>query len=130
MTQINPSISAPRVQHFVSDATLTMCAEHQAKVALRAGRIGDSQGYARAQNAMFDTLERCQYPRLAVRELIRAVGRSRAMVLRIDRTLVNLALDHHRFEVAAQLGAHRVDAVINLFPQISRHQAVEMALAA
>jgi len=115
-------------------STRVAIAEHQAKTALRAGRNGDDAGYVRAQNAMLDMVKEAEYPRLAVRDLIRAIGRSKAMVLRIDRTLINLALDDARFDRCAALGQRKVDGEIVVLSRLGHvmttGQVVAMALAA
>lgn len=67
-------------------------AEWQAKAALRAGRHGDDDGFARHANRMYDVLESAPYPRLTCQQLVRLIGRSKAMVLKIERPLINLAL--------------------------------------
>lgn len=69
-----------------------LVAEHQAKAALRCGRNGDAEGFAVHQNRMYDVLENANYPYLATTMLVRALGRSKAMVLKIDRPIINLAL--------------------------------------
>jgi hypothetical protein len=71
---------------------LAFAAEHQAKAALRCGRQGDADGFARHANRMYDTLESSTYPRLTAQELVRHIGRSKAMVLQISREIINLAL--------------------------------------
>ncbi len=67
-------------------------AHWQAKAALRCGRRGDADGFAIHANKMYDVLESAPYPRLTTQELVRHVGRSKAMVLKIERELINLAL--------------------------------------
>lgn len=75
---------------FISDNALLHAAYNQAFAALRAGK--GTYDYARAQNRMFDTLERCKYPRLTTMRLAKWIGPSRAMVLGIDRPIINLGL--------------------------------------
>lgn len=67
-------------------------AEWQAKAALRAGRQGDAEGFAVHSNRMYDVLEGAPYPRLTTQALVRNIGRGKAMVLKIERPLINLAL--------------------------------------
>jgi hypothetical protein len=71
---------------------IAAAAEHQAKAALRCGRQGDADGFAVHQNRMYDTLESATYPYLTTSELVRHLGRSKAMVLKIERPIINLAL--------------------------------------
>jgi len=71
---------------------LAHCAEHQAKAALRCGRAGDAEGFAVHQNKMYDVLESAPYPYLTTTRLVQALGRSKAMVLKIERPIINLAL--------------------------------------
>lgn len=67
-------------------------AEWNAKQALRAGRKGDATEFAYYQNRMLDVLEDAPYPYTTACELVRMVGRSKAMVLKIERPIINLAL--------------------------------------
>lgn len=67
-------------------------AEWQAKQALRCGRYGDQDGFALHANKMYDVLEAAKYPHLTTTALVRALGRSKAMVLKINRPIINLAL--------------------------------------
>lgn len=67
-------------------------AEYQAKRALAAGRKGDAEGFARHQNQMLDLLENATYPYLTATHFVRLIGRSKAMVLKIERPIINLAL--------------------------------------
>jgi hypothetical protein len=67
-------------------------AEHQAKAALRAGRRGNADAFAVAQNRMYDVLESSQYPVLATAALVQILGRSKAMVLKIEKPIINNAL--------------------------------------
>jgi hypothetical protein len=69
-------------------------AEWQAKHALRCGRIGDEEGFAVHANKMYDVLEAAKYPRLTTQSLVRKIGRGKAMVLQIERPIINLALHH------------------------------------
>jgi hypothetical protein len=71
---------------------LGYAAAHQAKLALRAGRKGDDHEFARVTNRMYDTLEASPYPRQTAMVVIRQIGRSKAMVMKLDRELINLAL--------------------------------------
>lgn len=92
-------------------------AEWQAKQALRCGRraqelhrMADAIGLPDAEsktrqhaldfehefnvhaNKMYDVLEAAKYPHLTTTALVRALGRSKAMVLKINRPIINLAL--------------------------------------
>lgn len=67
-------------------------AYHQAKSALRAGRRGDRNEFARIANRMYDTLEACTYPHLTTARLIRRIGHKKALVLGFHRPVINLAL--------------------------------------
>lgn len=67
-------------------------AEWQAKQALRFGRNGNDEGFAAHANKMYDILEAARYPYLTSCELVRHLGRGRAMVLKIERRIINLAL--------------------------------------
>ena len=67
-------------------------AKWQAKAALRAGRNGDDDGFARLANQMYDVLEAAPYPRVATQVVVQRIGRAKSMVLKIDRPLINLAL--------------------------------------
>jgi hypothetical protein len=67
-------------------------AQWQANAALRAGRRGDAEGFAVHQNRMYDVLEGGDYPYTTTGVLVRALGRSKAMVLKIERPTINLAL--------------------------------------
>jgi hypothetical protein len=101
---------------LISDLPLSNVANiahWQANQALRAGRkaqelhrLADAIGLpeTRAQalsfehefsvhtNKMYDVLEASRYPTLTTEALVRALGRSKAMVLKINRPLINLAL--------------------------------------
>jgi hypothetical protein len=70
----------------------TELAHWQARQALRCGRRGDTEGFAVHANKMYDVLEAAKYPHLTTQALVRAVGRSKAMVLKINRPIINLAL--------------------------------------
>jgi hypothetical protein len=70
----------------------TNLADWHAKQALRAGRRGDRDDFARFANQMYDVLEAARYPVLTTQALVRALGRSKAMVLKINRPIINLAL--------------------------------------
>jgi hypothetical protein len=67
-------------------------AHWQANQALRAGRNGDADGFAVHTNKMYDVLEAAAYPVLSTQQLVRALGRSKALVLKIERPIINLAL--------------------------------------
>lgn len=67
-------------------------AEYHAKAALRAGRHHDDYGFAVSVNKMYDVLEAAKYPQLTTEELVRHIGRGKAMVLGVERRLINLAL--------------------------------------
>lgn len=67
-------------------------AEYQAKAALRAGRRGDAEGFAVAANRMYDVLESSPFPYLTTLAMVQMVGRAKAMVLKIERPLINAAL--------------------------------------
>lgn len=67
-------------------------AEYHAKRALAAGRRHDADQFARHQNLMLDLLEGSPYPYTAATGLVRMIGRSKAMVLQIERPIINLAL--------------------------------------
>lgn len=68
-------------------------AEYQAKQALRAGRMGDADEFNRRANRMYDILEDSPYPVQTTCAMVRMLGRSKAMVMQIERPLINLALD-------------------------------------
>jgi hypothetical protein len=78
-------------------------AEWQAKQALRAGRAIMRETDPRRQealdrdfsvhaNKMYDVLESARYPTLTTENLVRRLGRGKAMVLKIERRIINLAL--------------------------------------
>lgn len=67
-------------------------AHWQANQALRAGRRGDDEGFAVHANKMYDILESAKYPVLTSKEVVRRLGRGKAMVLKIERRIINLAL--------------------------------------
>jgi hypothetical protein len=69
-------------------------AHWQANQALRCGRIGDAEGFAVHANKMYDVLEAARYPTLTTEEIVRRLGRGKAMVLKIERRIINLALAH------------------------------------
>lgn len=80
-------------------------AEWQAKQALRCGRAAKNAADPRRQaafeyerdvhiNKMLDVLEAAAYPRLTTQALVRAIGRSKALVLKIERPIINLALQN------------------------------------
>jgi hypothetical protein len=71
---------------------ITTGAGSKAKRALAAGRRGDAEGFARHQNLMLDLLEGAPYPYLTATDFVRRIGRSKAMVLKIERRIINLAL--------------------------------------
>jgi hypothetical protein len=71
-------------------------AHWHANQALRAGRRGDDEGFARFANNMYDVLEAARYPRLTTQEVVRRLGRAKSMVLKIERPLINLALVTHK----------------------------------
>jgi hypothetical protein len=105
---------------LISDLPLSNVANiahWQANQALRAGRkaqelhrladaigLPDAESKTRAQalsfehefsvhtNKMYDVLEASRYPTLTTEALVRTLGRSKAMVLKINRPLINLAL--------------------------------------
>lgn len=64
-----------------------------ANQALRAGRRSDQDGFATYANKMYDILEAAKYPRLTTQVMVRALGRSKALVLKIERPIINLALN-------------------------------------
>lgn len=68
-------------------------AEWCAKQALRAGRRGDEHGFAVYQNRMYDVLEESEYPVHTTMHMVRYLGRSKAMVLRVETPIINLALN-------------------------------------
>ncbi|WP_037500689.1 hypothetical protein [Sphingomonas jaspsi] len=74
-------------------AKVASLAEWQAKQALRCGRAGDDAGFAIHANRMYDLLEAARYPVLTTQSLVRALGRSKAMVMKIERPIINLALE-------------------------------------
>lgn len=76
-------------------------AEWQAKQALRAGRRNDPAGFAFYANRMYDVLENAAYPRLATQGLVQLLGRAKAMVLKLDRELIKLAL-HEQAPILAR----------------------------
>jgi len=77
---------------FIGHNQLLAAAVHQAHTALRYGRNRDEHAQVAAQNRMCDTIERAQYPNLLLRHLVQQVGRGKAMVLGVERPIINLAL--------------------------------------
>lgn len=73
-------------------AQVASLAQWQAQQALRCGRRGDAEGFAVHTNKMYDVLEAAAYPRLTTAEVVRALGRSKALVLKIERPIINFAL--------------------------------------
>lgn len=67
-------------------------AEYQAKRALACGRSGDANGFAVHTNKMYDVLEAARYPTLTAIDLVTRLGRGKAMVLKIERKIINLAV--------------------------------------
>jgi hypothetical protein len=67
-------------------------AHWQANQALRCGRNGDAEGFAVHTNKMYDVLEAARYPTLTTQDVVRRLGRGKAMVLKIERRIINLAL--------------------------------------
>lgn len=80
------------MNQFISHNALLYSAVHQAQTALRYGRNHDEHAQVQAQNRMCDTIERAQYPNLLLRHLVQQVGRGKAMVLGVERPIINLAL--------------------------------------
>lgn len=73
-------------------AEVESLAEYQAKRALACGRRKDTDGFAVHANKMYDILAAARYPRLSTQALVRNLGRGKAMVLQIERDIINLAL--------------------------------------
>jgi hypothetical protein len=69
-----------------------LAAEYQAKSALRAGRNGDAEGFARHQNRMCDLIEGAAYPRLALVGLVQLLGRAKAQVIGVEKPVIKAAL--------------------------------------
>lgn len=67
-------------------------AHWQANQALRCGRNGDANGFAVHTNRMYDVLEAAKYPVLTTADVVRRLGRGKSMVLKIERPIINLAL--------------------------------------
>jgi hypothetical protein len=78
-------------------------AHWQANQALRAGRVAKAATDARRReafeyerdvhiNKMYDILEASRYPTLTTEDVVRRLGRSKAMVVKIERRIINLAL--------------------------------------
>lgn len=67
-------------------------ADWHARQALRAGRKGQPGLKEEFEDKMYAVITNQLYPRLVTQELVRHIGRSKAMVLKIDRDLINLAL--------------------------------------
>lgn len=72
--------------------TVAGLAEYQAKRALACGRSGDAEGFAVHANKMYDVLEAARYPTFTTIELVQRLGRGKAMVMQIERRIINLAV--------------------------------------
>lgn len=79
------------IQDLTIDQTANL-AEWQARQGLRAGRRGDVATRDRYFNQFYDVVESARYPMLTTEEVVRRLGRSKSMVLQINRPLINLAL--------------------------------------
>lgn len=78
---------------MINAQNILNAAVHQADLALREGRMGNTSNFEATLVRLNQTIQSSRTPNLTTQSLVRRLGRSKAMVLRIAKPQINLALE-------------------------------------